>query len=109
MKPIIKSLLNELDLNWKKHVTTFLITFSILLIGILIGMFATNIDSIKQILINTISGMLDNLQWLIIFFIGFKIIGVEIKQGVKNIPLWIEQYDKIKMKHYRIGEARVSR
>lgn len=53
---------------------------------------------INDIAIQTISKIISNLAWFILIYWGIKTI-------VKQMPNWIEQYDKIKMKHYSIGKA----
>lgn len=55
---------------------------------------------------DTIGGIIKNLPIFILVIWGFRLIAKEIKQGVKNIPLWLEQWDAIKMKHYTIEKSR---
>lgn len=51
-----------------------------------------------ETVITTISGLLAKIPYIIIFI-----------WGIKKIPSWIEQYDKVKMKHYRIEQALAGR
>ena len=63
-------------------------------------------DLLTQAFANLISGLITNIVWIVLFIWGFKMLVREIKEGVKKIPLWLEQYDNIKMKHYQIERAR---
>lgn len=48
-------------------------------------------ESIILILIDTFGGIIKNLPWFILFIYGFKLIAKEIKQGVKEMPRWINE------------------
>jgi hypothetical protein len=58
-----------------------------------------------KIFTDTISGILINLPWFILFWAGFRLISVEIRNGVKNIPKWIEQYHKLHRERVLIEKA----
>lgn len=66
-------------------------------------------STISLIVADTISGVIKNLPFFILAVWGFKLIAREIKEGVKNIPDWINQYDAIRMKYYQIEKARGTR
>jgi hypothetical protein len=55
---------------------------------------------------NTISGILQSLPTFILIIMGLKYIGRKLDNLVKQIPSYIEDYDKIKLKHYQIERAR---
>jgi len=55
---------------------------------------------------NLISGLVANIVYIVIAIWGFRLIAKEIKEGVKNIPSWINRWDEIKTKHYAIERAR---
>jgi predicted PurR-regulated permease PerM len=61
--------------------------------------------SISLIILNTISGIITNLPYLILFVWGINVIAKELREGIKNIPNWINQYDDIRTKHYHIQKA----
>jgi hypothetical protein len=61
--------------------------------------------NISLIIADTISGIIKNLPYFILIIWGIRIIAREIKIGIKNIPIWINQYDSIRMKHYQIEKA----
>lgn len=63
---------------------------------------------IGLIINNTISGILVNLPWFLLFFIGFKLIAKEISIGIKNIPSWINQYFKLQREQLAIERALIS-
>jgi len=54
---------------------------------------------------DTIAGILKNLPMFILIVWGVKVISREIKIGIKNVPNWLEQYDKMKLKHYAVEGA----
>lgn len=58
----------------------------------------TIIQILLETIITTISGLIKNLPYFILIIWGVKKIS-------KDMPKWIEQYDKIKMKHYLIEKA----
>ena len=55
-------------------------------------------ETINQILINIISGLMTNLPWFLLAIWSVKTI-------TRQVPHWIENWDKMKMKHYRINLA----
>lgn len=63
----------------------------------------------SMIISNTISGIIINLPWFILIYLGFKLIAKEIKEGVKNIPSWIEQYFKLQRHQLMINKATENR
>jgi len=44
---------------------------------------------------DTISGIIINLPWFILFYLGFRMIAKEIRAGVKAMPSWINQFFKL--------------
>lgn len=63
-------------------------------------------QTLYEIVILTLSKILSNLAWLIILYWGFKTISREIKEGVKQVPKWIAQYEEIKLKKTAVQTAR---
>jgi len=61
---------------------------------------------LMQTLTNTISGLVINAPWLIMLWLGFKMISKEIAKGVKEMPKWINQYQDFREKENRIKWAR---
>lgn len=59
--------------------------------------------------INTLISTFRDIAILIILILGIKYLGKEINKGIKQIPVWIEEYSKIKFKQQRIDYARVIR
>jgi len=53
---------------------------------------------ILEVGISTISELTKNLAYFILIIWGVKTI-------VKRVPAWLEQYDKMKIKHYQIEKA----
>jgi hypothetical protein len=64
------------------------------------------IGILEQILSTTVSGIIINLPWFVLIYLGFKMISREIKAGVKEIPNWITQYEKIKNKEKILSWAK---
>lgn len=62
-------------------------------------------NNLSLIFWNTIGGVIQNLPYFILIILGFRMITREIKNLTKQIPKWIEDYDKIKIKHYQIDRA----
>lgn len=104
----IKSI-NKIKKNWKTNVRQYVTYFGILLLGLLIGMTTTKFDALKQILINTISGIITNLPWFILIYIGIVVIGNSITNAgnkiVENVPIWLTKYEQIKRHHRQIERA----
>ena len=50
-------------------------------------------------LINSISGLIANIFYIILFVWGIKML-------VKNIPNWIKEYDNIKVRERTISQAK---
>lgn len=102
-------ILEKMKLDWKRYSIGAIIALSSLITGLLIGMTLTEIDTIKQILINTISGIVLNAPWFILIFIGINVLSKSIKDSgrnlVKNIPSWISEYEKIKRHERTIERA----
>ena len=62
-----------------------------------------NIYSTAELIIaDTISGIIKNLPWFILIYWSVKTIA-------KDMPKWLNQWDELKMKHYRINKALSSR
>ena len=57
----------------------------------------------------TISGTIKNLPFFILIIWGVKIVSKTINSSgekvMKNIPQWLENYDKMKREHYMIERA----
>ncbi|GIW67799.1 MAG: hypothetical protein KatS3mg096_694 [Candidatus Parcubacteria bacterium] len=62
-------------------------------------------DFLIQTIVQTISNLISNSAWFILFYLGFKMITKEIKKFSKEIPLWIENYHKKQLERIRIQEA----
>jgi len=110
----MKRLKNKIKKNWKKYLKQYGIIIAVLFIGIVIGRTTTEIDTIKQIVINTISGIVINSPWFILAYIGINIISKSVKEaGVQltsHIPKWIAEYERIKTESRIIeGALRKSR
>ena len=56
-------------------------------------------------IINALSQIISNAGYIALAIWGFNKITREIKNGIKQVPNWLEQYDKIKQKHYQIDKA----
>jgi len=100
---------NKLKDNWKQYLKDYGLMLAILILGIVIGKTTTEFDTIKQIIINVVSGIITNLPWFILIYIGIMSISKAIKNAgfelVKNIPDWLIKYDVIKTKHRNIDKA----
>lgn len=63
----------------------------------------------EQAVANLISGLITNLIWIILIYWGVKLLSKKIGDGfknlIKNIPIWLDSWDKTKMKHYQIDKA----
>lgn len=64
--------------------------------------------NLTDIITQTISGLIINLPWFILFFAGFKIIAKEIKESSKNIPHWITEYKEAMLEANNIIKAKNS-
>ena len=57
----------------------------------------------------TIGGIIKQLPIFILVIWGVRILARKLDKGfnnlIKNIPLWIEDYDKLKMKQHQINRA----
>lgn len=62
--------------------------------------------NITDIISQTISGLIINLPWFILIYIGFKVIAREIKIGISKVPIWIEQYFKLRENQMRLEWAK---
>jgi len=66
-------------------------------------------NSIGLVIVDTLGGTIKNLPFFILIYMGFKIVSKSITNGteklIKELPKWLEQWDKIKMKHYLIDKA----
>ena len=62
-------------------------------------------ELLTQAFANLISGLIANVVYIMIAIWGFRLLQREIKQGIKKIPEWLNQWDDIKMKHYNIQRA----
>jgi hypothetical protein len=69
----------------------------------------TNLTNLTLIFWDTVGGIVQNLPFFILIIWGVRILARKIDNGFKNlikdIPSYIEQYDKVKMKHYQINKA----
>jgi len=55
-------------------------------------------DILTTAFANLISGLVANIVYILIAVWGFKIIAREIKEGIKQIPHWLESYEKTQIK-----------
>ena len=60
------------------------------------------------IFINTVSGLIANIFYILLFIWAVKLVGKEIKILAKNIPQYIEQYFKLQQQNLRIAYAKES-
>jgi len=101
----MKTIIEKIKSEWKEYS----IYGSIAVVFLLIGMGMTEINPLKQILVNTISGLINQLPWFILIFVGFKMISTSIKTSsnkiVKNIPNWLTEYEKIKRRDRIVNKA----
>ena len=67
------------------------------------------IQVLLEVGITTISELAKNIVYFILIYLGFKLLAKEIRESTKNIPSWLEEWDRIKMKHYQIDKAIESR
>jgi hypothetical protein len=92
-----------------RYAIYLIIVTTIFLIGLISGMALTEINTLKQILINTISGLIVLAPWFILIFISVKMLGVAIKNAgeklLKNIPIWIDDFYKRRMYLLRVERA----
>lgn len=64
---------------------------------------------LNLIITNTIAGILINLPWFILIWLGFKMLARELQTGIKKIPEWINQYFKLQREQILISKAINSR
>ena len=62
-------------------------------------------STIQEIGITTLAELIKNLAWFILIIWGVKVLSKEIGKGVKQVPVWLEQYDKTIMKRRTIDRA----
>ena len=60
---------------------------------------------LATIISNVVSGLLINAPWFILIYFIIKLIGKEIREFAKQVPKFIEQYDKMKIRHFQIERA----
>jgi len=69
----------------------------------------TNITSLTLIFWDTLGGIIKNMPFFVLAIWGVKLLAKKIDTGfsnlIKNIPQWISDYDKLKLKHYQIERA----
>lgn len=99
------TLIQTIETNHKK----WAISGGLFLTGLMIGMTLSDIDTIKQILVNTISGLIVLLPWFILIFSGFKMISNSILNVIKKIPEWIELFYKKRLELLKIERAVASK
>jgi membrane protein DedA with SNARE-associated domain len=95
-------LLDQLNKDWKKALVQFLIIAGIFLSGVLVGMTSTQFEALKLILINFLSNLLNNIVW---FILGYFVM----KSLAKQVPLWLEDWEKRRIRVLRIEKAVNSR
>jgi len=62
-------------------------------------------STISDIAILTIANIVSNLAWFVLIIWGVKIISREIGKGIKQIPVWLQQYEETIMKKRAIDNA----
>lgn len=70
------------------------------------------VDLVIASLVDALSGLIRNIFYIGLFIWGIRVLNKKIptwEEFSKKIALWLEEYDKIKMKHYKIGDALKSR
>jgi hypothetical protein len=115
-----KITIDKIKNNWKEYLKQYGLMLVVLMLGIVIGKTTTEFDTIKQIIINVVSGIMTGLPLFILIFVGImsilkaiKVVGKEIVKAIiigfekliKNIPNWLIQFDTIKTKHRNIDKA----
>jgi hypothetical protein len=55
-------------------------------------------DILTQAFANLISGLVANIVYILIAVWGFRLLGREIREGIKQIPNWLEQFEKTQLK-----------
>ena len=79
-------------------------------VGATIGTTLVGFDTFKQIFINVISGVFVNAPWFVLIAIlGIGIMNMIKRMGeniIKNVPEWIEKYERIKRHERKIDWAR---
>lgn len=101
--------IEDIKTNWKTYLKNILIYFGILVVGIFIGLTITGLETLRQILINTLSNIISFAPWWIILYIGFSLIAKSIKNLTKNIPNYIEQFYRLREHQRKIDWARGSK
>lgn len=70
----------------------------------------TNLTNLNLIFWDAVAGLIKNIPFFILTIWGVRILARKIDTGfsnlIKNIPNYLEQYDKIKLKHYAIDRAK---
>lgn len=66
-------------------------------------------QTIQLIIADTIGGVIKNLPFFILIIWGIKTIAKSIQRAGEKIidkfPIWLDKYDQMKIKHYKIGRA----
>lgn len=60
---------------------------------------------LAQVVADTISGIIKNSPWFVLFYIGFKAIAKEVRVGIKQIPHWIKQLHENNIKEINMQRA----
>jgi hypothetical protein len=63
------------------------------------------IGILSNIIENTFIGILTNIPWFFIFYICVKIIVRELKVIVKEVPSWIEKWERAKLNVNQVDKA----
>jgi hypothetical protein len=61
--------------------------------------------TLQASIINALSQIIGNSGYIVLIIWATNKLSKKIEVGIKQIPKWLEQYDKIKLKHYQIDNA----
>lgn len=95
--------------SWKEYSIFISLVIASFTIGLLLGMGLTEIDTLKQILVQTISGIIIYMPWFILVYLTAVAISRAIKVSaekiIKKVPIWLEDYEKIKHRQMVVERA----
>jgi len=61
--------------------------------------------TLTGILVQTLANIISNLAWFFLIVWGVRVISREIGKGIKQVPVWIDQYEQGKLKRFAIERA----
>ena len=106
----MKKTIETIQDSWKKYLKLGAFGLGIFLLGAVGGTTLEGFEVFNQIIINTISGLITSAPIIIIFITAYLGLKTEIKIGfqnlIKNIPSYLERYEKIKLYSHTIEGAK---